>query len=119
MNREQYKRRLLEKAQDVLGQLTRAGTRPRDPGDGPARDPGNESVEDERKAEQFREADADWKTLSQVREALQRIGDGTFGTCLVDGEPIDQKRLQAIPWTPYCLRHQQEREEAAPRIPTL
>ena len=120
LNIEKSKRQLLEKEQALLGQLTRAGGRARESGDGQVGDPGDESVDDERKDEQFRRANADRKILSQVREALQRIDDGTFGTCVVDGEPIEEKRLEAIPWTPYCLRHQQELEQAEqPRMPTL
>jgi RNA polymerase-binding transcription factor DksA len=38
----------------------------------------------------------------------------------VDGEPIEEKRLEAVPWTPHCLQHQQELEESAGiRTPTL
>jgi len=51
--------------------------------------------------------------LSEVRAALQRINDGTYGRCVIDGGPIEEKRLQSIPWTPYCLKHQQELEEQA------
>jgi DnaK suppressor protein len=64
--------------------------------------------------EQLAEAEIDWTLLTQVREALQRIDAGTFGRCVVDGEPIDEKRLQALPWTPYCLEHQESLEAAAP-----
>ena len=48
-----------------------------------------------------------------MRAALRRIEDGTYGRCVVDGEPIDQPRLEAVPWTPYCLKHQSELEERA------
>jgi DnaK suppressor protein len=57
-------------------------------------------------------------TLQQVREAIQRIEDGTYGRCGVDGGPIEEKRLDAVPWTPYCARHAQERETGR-RVPTL
>jgi len=51
---------------------------------------------------------------------LERIEHGTFGTCVVDGAPIDEERLNAIPWTRYCLKHQQLLERAMPlRAPTL
>ena len=36
---------------------------------------------------------------------------GTYGRCVVDGEPIGEKRLEAVPWTPSCLKHQSELEE--------
>jgi len=120
MNTDRFKQQLKAKEEVLLGQLTRAGARARETGNDPARDAGDESVVDEQKDEQFRSSDADWTTLGQVREALQRIDDGTFGACLADGEPIEEKRLNAIPWAGYCLRHQQEKEHAqATRKPTL
>ena len=120
LNTEPYKRRLLAKEQDLVVRRKQAGASAREPGDEPARDAGDESVNNERKEEQFRDADADWTVLNHVREALERIENGTFGKCLVDGETIEEKRLEAIPWTPYCLKHQQQLEGARPpRTPTL
>jgi DnaK suppressor protein len=58
--------------------------------------------------------------LKQVREALGRVADGTFGTCIVDGGPIEERRLEAEPWTPYCLKHEQRLEGmASSKAPTL
>ena len=120
VNTEEYKSQLKEKEQELLAHLTRVGQRARESSDDTARDAGGESIADEQKDEQFRRSDSDWKTLGEVREALQRIDDGTFGTCLIDGEPIQEKRLEAIPWTGYCVRHQQELEDVdSARKPTL
>ena len=120
VNTEKYKRQLKEKEQDLLAHLTRAGQLARESSDGTVRDAGDESVADEQKDEQFRGSDVNWTTLGQVREALRRLDDGTFGACLVDGEPIQETRLDAIPWTGYCLRHQQELEGVdVARKPTL
>jgi DnaK suppressor protein len=41
--------------------------------------------------------------LQDVDDALRRIGDGTYGTCQQCDRPIDVKRLDAIPFTPYCV----------------
>jgi DnaK suppressor protein len=55
-----------------------------------------------------------------VRAALRRIELGIYGICVVDGCPIDEQRLNAVPWTPYCRKHQQMLEEARGiRTPTL
>lgn len=43
--------------------------------------------------------------LDQVEAALARIAAGTYGTCAVCGEPIAEGRLEARPWTPYCINH--------------
>jgi DnaK suppressor protein len=41
--------------------------------------------------------------LAQVTAALQRLGQGTFGQCIVCGRVIAKERLDALPYTPYCL----------------
>jgi len=116
----QYKQRLLEQEQQLSSRVERAMAGARDPGDASAHDIGDESVADELKEEQFAEAEADRMVLSQVRDALRRIDNGTFGICVVDGQPIEEERLEAMPWTPYCMRHQQLREGTGPsRTPSL
>ncbi len=84
-----------------------------------AADSGDLSVADESESEDFTEAELDAAVLQQVRDALRRIEDGTYGRCLVDGRPIPEKRLDAVPWTPYCVKHQTLLEAAARRKPTL
>lgn len=73
----------------------------------------DQSVVDELKEESFLLADNDRALLAQVRAALKRIEDGTFGRCVVDGGPIEEKRLEAVPWTQYCVKHQEQREQTA------
>lgn len=46
----------------------------------------------------------------QLRSALARVADGTYGLCLECDEPIGYARLQARPETPLCRRCQQARE---------
>jgi DnaK suppressor protein len=43
--------------------------------------------------------------LAQVDAALARIAAGTYGTCAICGEAIAEGRLEARPWTPFCIRH--------------
>jgi RNA polymerase-binding transcription factor DksA len=70
-------------------------------------------------SEEFAEAEHSAEVLQQLRDALGRVDDSTFGTCIVDGGPIEEPRLE-VPWTPYCLKHAQRLEAAASsRTPTL
>lgn len=48
--------------------------------------------------------------LSLVHLALERIDEGSYGECLQCGTTIGEKRLDALPWTPYCI-HCQEKIE--------
>lgn len=60
-------------------------------------------------------SDLDRRQLHLVDEALVRVGQGSYGECLMCGESINPKRLQAIPWARYCVKCQAlaEREELA------
>jgi DnaK suppressor protein len=38
-----------------------------------------------------------------VAAALERIDDGTYGTCTVCGKPIAAERLEVVPWAATCV----------------
>jgi DnaK suppressor protein len=43
--------------------------------------------------------------LQEVKAALQRIDEGTYGVCEVCENLIPYERLEALPWTAYCIEH--------------
>jgi RNA polymerase-binding transcription factor len=45
--------------------------------------------------------------LRRIEGAIERIQKGSFGTCLGCGQQIAVRRLQALPWTQYCLKCQE------------
>ena len=45
--------------------------------------------------------------LRDVRAAMGRIADGSYGTCLECEEDISHKRLNAVPWAKLCISCQQ------------
>lgn len=55
----------------------------------------------------IRNLDRESNLLRNVRAALRRIEDETFGTCVHCEEEISPKRLAAVPWSPYCIRCQE------------
>jgi DnaK suppressor protein len=110
MNIEHHRHRLLEIERQLVERLGREVATARDERENQAA-AGDLAHVDELKDEYFTLADTDSAVLVQVRAALKRIEDGTFGMCVVDGKPIEEKRLEAVPWTPYCLKHQQMLEE--------
>src|SRR3984885_991238 len=56
----------------------------------------------------IRNLDRDSNMLRQIRRALARIGDGTYGICLHCEEDISTKRIQALPWAAYCIGCQEQ-----------
>ena len=55
----------------------------------------------------IRNLDRETHLLRNVRAALRRIHDDGFGICVHCEEDISPKRLNAVPWTPYCIRCQE------------
>jgi DnaK suppressor protein len=50
-------------------------------------------------------------TLDQIQDALARINSGTYGKCEECGMAISKPRLQALPYTPYCIECARKLEE--------
>jgi DnaK suppressor protein len=120
VNTDDYRKRLLELELEITERIAKRVEDARELADDAPVSAGDRSVDDEIADEQLTEAELDWRRLRQVRDALQRVDEGTYGRCAVDGQPIDDKRLQAVPWTVYCRDHQQQIEERRQiRTPSL
>jgi len=59
----------------------------------------------------FSQSNNDRVLLNMVETALQRIREGTFGECVSCGNEINPKRLEAVPWTRYCIECQEKKEK--------
>lgn len=44
------------------------------------------------------------ETLEQIEGALERIEDGTYGSCIECEAKIAKARLNALPHTPFCIK---------------
>ena len=56
----------------------------------------------------IRNLDRESNLLRNVRSALRRIDDGTYGVCVHCEEDISPKRLAAVPWAPFCIQCQEQ-----------
>lgn len=63
-----------------------------------------EDLATEREGDEVLEATgtAGLNEIAQIRAALARIEDGTYGECMRCGAEIAEARLDALPWTPLC-----------------
>jgi len=55
----------------------------------------------------------DRQKLRQIDAALERIHAGEFGVCQECAEAMPRRRLEAIPWAPYCVPCQEQLVELA------
>lgn len=73
-------------------------------------DPADQAVRSYQRELMFSQGTTERTHLALIRMALQRINEGGYGECLMCRDLISPKRLEAVPWTPYCI-HCQERVE--------
>ena len=109
---ERFRQRLMQLEQETIRKIGRDVELARE-SDDDRPDPVDQSVVDELRDEHLVLAQTDSEVLAQIRAALERIENGTYGRCVVDGETIEPARLEAVPWAPYCARHQREAEARA------
>jgi DnaK suppressor protein len=61
--------------------------------------------------------DRDSNMLRQIRRALSRIANGTYGVCLHCEEDILPKRMAAVPWAAFCIKCQEQIDRREIEIP--
>lgn len=52
----------------------------------------------------------DRQLLIEIDRALMKMENGEYGNCEDTEEPIDEARLEAQPWTRYCVEAAERRE---------
>ncbi len=56
----------------------------------------------------IRNLDRDSNMLRQIKRALARVADGSYGVCLHCEEDISPKRVVAVPWAAFCIKCQEQ-----------
>lgn len=116
MNTAAFEERLLAKQQELLDDIARFDNDARQSRSAEVEDPIDQVTSSELKATAFAVRTVEARTLEQVRAALQRIRDGSYGECIDCGRRIEPARLEAVPWTRYC-RADQEKHDADAATP--
>ena len=60
----------------------------------------------------IRNLDRESSLLRNVRTALRRFDEDNYGVCLHCEEDISPKRLNAVPWAPFCIRCQEQADRS-------
>ena len=58
----------------------------------------------------FARSNNDRQFLRMVEHALANISEGTYGECEQCGKPINERRLEAVPWARNCVACQEKME---------
>jgi DnaK suppressor protein len=80
------------------------------------------SLQDVNQELAFRLGERESQTVAEIDEALQRLDEGTYGTCERCGKPIPEARLEALPTARFdaaCQSEIEARQGLGQDIPTL
>ena len=94
---------LLEEAGKTVSEMTADTTNFPDPTD--------RATQESDRSFELRIRDRERKLINKIKEALERIDDGTFGICELCGEDISEGRLKARAVTTLCIDCKMEEEK--------
>ena len=107
----QYEARLTEQRNARLGMVERTEDYGREADRYVSQDPADKASNSYTKELLFSQSTNERNTLRLIEEALDRVTEGTYGECVNCGDDIQAKRLDAIPWTPHCIKCQEQMEQ--------
>jgi DnaK suppressor protein len=105
-----YRDRLLGRREGLVGQVMEAEQYSRERDSEATQDPADMAANAYTKELLFSMSANDRRFLELIDEALVRIEAGEYGACVHCGEPVQDKRLEAVPWARHCLRCQDLQE---------
>ena len=105
-----YRDKLLGRREGLVGQVMEAELYSRERDSEATQDPADMAANAYTKELLFSMSANDRHLLELIDEALVRIEDGGYGKCIHCGEPVQEKRLEAVPWARHCLRCQDLQE---------
>jgi len=113
MDADQAKQVLLNKERELRDEIARLRAEGLEARTAEVEDPIDSVISSEGQAAAFQETSLASDTLNAVRDALQRIQEGTYGACIDCGKPIEEARLKAVPWAGYCRADQEKHDREA------
>jgi DnaK suppressor protein len=108
---EQLKKRLEDRQQELRRQVSNREQDGRNQGEDIAQDIADRAASSYNKEFLFTQSTNERQLLGMVDSALSRIREGSYGECIACGNEINPKRLEAVPWTRYCIECQEKLEK--------
>ena len=105
-----YRDRLLGRREGLVGQVMEAEMYSRERDSEATQDPADMAANAYTKELLVSMSANDRRLLELIDESLERIEAGEYGDCVHCGEPVQERRLEAVPWARHCLRCQDLQE---------
>jgi DnaK suppressor protein len=100
---EKYRRALVEKKDAISREMLKNKDAGEENAEENTQDIADKASSSYTKEFLFSLSDGERLLLQLIDQALVRIEEGTYGLCTHCGNPLPEKRLDAVPWTPYCV----------------
>lgn len=108
---EYYKKRLVTRREELVKGIARTEQEGREADEDPTVDLADKAANSYTKEFLFGQTHNERSLLQLVDDALNRIRENSFGECISCHQELQQKRLEAVPWTRYCLSCQEKMEQ--------
>jgi DnaK suppressor protein len=108
---EKYRRLLLDKKSSLSNDLAKTRNAEEETIEEATQDIADKAVSSYTREFLYSLSDTDRNTLVRIDEALERVDEGIYGTCVSCGRPMVEKRLTAVPWAPHCVDCQELAEK--------
>lgn len=106
-----FRKKLEEKHRQLVDGVGRNVLYGKGPEDDSIKDLGDQASSAYNREFLFELGNGDRRLLKEVVSALKKLDTGAFGACERCGEAIAEKRLEALPYTRYCIDCQRAVEE--------
>jgi len=108
---EKYRRLLEDKKNSLSAEIAKTRSAEEETTEESTQDIADKAVSSYTREFLYSLTDGERTTLLHIDDALVRIDEGTYGLCLNCGQLMTEKRLNAVPWAPYCLDCQELSEK--------
>ncbi|HEY2460945.1 MAG TPA: TraR/DksA C4-type zinc finger protein [Candidatus Acidoferrum sp.] len=108
---EYYKKKLSTRREELMKTIARTEEEGRQADDDPTVDLADKAANSYTKEFLFGMTNTDRTILNMIDDALKRIKINEYGTCANCQEEMQQKRLEAVPWTKHCITCQEKLEQ--------
>ncbi|KRT71518.1 MAG: transcriptional regulator, TraR/DksA family [Candidatus Rokubacteria bacterium CSP1-6] len=106
-----YRKMLVEKHRQLVEEVGKSALYGKGQEDDSIKDLGDQATTAYTREFLFELGNGDRRLLKEVVTALQKLDEGSFGSCERCGEVIAEKRLEALPFARYCIGCQRAIEE--------
>ena len=108
---DNFRKKLLTKKEELYRMVSKTEQYGREADEESSQDVADKAASSYTKEFLFSHSSSERSIMQLVDEALARVEGGSFGVCIACGSAIQARRLEAVPWTRYCISCQEKQEE--------